>query len=147
MDPFVERPEVLAGLHPLNPCRNPLCDRLTTAVYCCPACATAHDGGYEIHEEGSLAHGEDCDRRYLARGPAPGRPRLSRPPTDAEHYVAIAIFNAGGPLSVEVARAAIRWAGGEDQLGNLDRGVPAVRDLAERFVRSGGCPPREGRRP
>jgi hypothetical protein len=63
--------------------------------------------------------------------------------TEAERLVAIAIFNAGGSLRVEIARQAIRWAGGEAALGDLSRGVPAVRDLAERFVAAGLCPLRE----
>lgn len=47
-------------------CRNPLCERrVTVALYCCAPCAMAHDGGYEIHETGPLAHSEGCNKRHV----------------------------------------------------------------------------------
>lgn len=47
----------------LKKCENPLCDRLTTAVYCCHQCDLAHERKYEIHENGPLAHSETCNTR------------------------------------------------------------------------------------
>lgn len=52
----------------LATCRNPLCDRRTTALYCCGSCATAHEGKYEIHESGPLGHSDACNQRHAERG-------------------------------------------------------------------------------
>lgn len=51
----------------LSKCRNPLCDRLTTAAYCCGPCAQAHEGKYEIHQDGPLGHSEPCNQRHKER--------------------------------------------------------------------------------
>jgi hypothetical protein len=53
--------------HQLHDCRNPLCARLTTALYCCPGCSSAHEGRYEIHGSGPLGHSPECDARYADR--------------------------------------------------------------------------------
>lgn len=51
-------PEVCPGVK----CRNSLCDRTTDLMaYCCPACAHAQYGRYEIHESGPLGHSEKCN--------------------------------------------------------------------------------------
>lgn len=45
-------------------CANPLCDFGSgSALYCCNGCALAHEGHYEIHEDGPLGHSERCHRR------------------------------------------------------------------------------------
>ena len=54
---------------PYKKCDNPLCDRQTTAMYCCGACATAHEDGFEIHEDGPLGHSTSCNDRHAERGP------------------------------------------------------------------------------
>lgn len=51
----------------LKKCDNPECPRLTSAAYCCGSCNAAHDGRYEIHESGPLAHTTTCDERHEAR--------------------------------------------------------------------------------
>lgn len=51
----------------LKKCENPECRRLTSALYCCPACDSAHHGKYEIHESGILGHSETCNERYEKR--------------------------------------------------------------------------------
>lgn len=51
----------------LRKCRNPLCDRRTTAAYCCHACDLAHQGRYEIHESGPLGHAESCNTKHKER--------------------------------------------------------------------------------
>jgi hypothetical protein len=59
----------------LRYCTNPACERVVPASflgarqveYCCASCATAHEGGYEIHEDGPLAHGQGCDQRWAER--------------------------------------------------------------------------------
>lgn len=52
----------------LKPCRNPLCARrVSSALYCCAGCAMAHDGRYEIHEDGPLGHSETCNERHAER--------------------------------------------------------------------------------
>lgn len=52
---------------PVVKCRNPLCDRFTGQMnYCCPACANAHYGRYEIHESGPLGHSEKCNLTHSA---------------------------------------------------------------------------------
>lgn len=43
------------------------CERLTSALYCCPACETAHAGRFEIHESGPLSHSDTCDQRNTKR--------------------------------------------------------------------------------
>ncbi len=50
-------------LHPLSPCRNKLCERTTTALYCCGRCVDASEGRYEIHEDGPLSHSDKCNER------------------------------------------------------------------------------------
>jgi len=52
-------------------CNNPLCDRQTSkgTQYCCAACATAHEDGFEIHPDGPLGHSEGCNKRHAERGP------------------------------------------------------------------------------
>lgn len=57
-------------LHRLYPCTNKLCDRITTAMWCCGPCEQADSGGYEIHEDGPLGHTETCDQRHRERGPS-----------------------------------------------------------------------------
>lgn len=52
----------------LDACLNPACLRKTTAMYCCGSCDRAHQGRYEIHEEGPLAHLPSCDERNRDRG-------------------------------------------------------------------------------
>lgn len=56
------------GYNRLYTCRNQLCDRLTTAMFCCPGCAAAH-GLYEIDDTpGSrLGHSDQCDERHARR--------------------------------------------------------------------------------
>jgi hypothetical protein len=59
----------------LRPCTNPACERVVPTnprgvrqtAFCCAACAQAHDGGYEIHEDGPLAHSAGCDERWAER--------------------------------------------------------------------------------
>jgi hypothetical protein len=59
----------------LRPCLNPACERVVPASYlgarqvehCCAACAQAHEDGYEVHEDGSLAHSTGCDERWEQR--------------------------------------------------------------------------------
>jgi len=55
----------------LKKCTNELCDRAikTWTAYCCEACAQAHEGGYEIHEDGLLGHTPSCQDRHAERGP------------------------------------------------------------------------------
>lgn len=78
---------------PTQPCGNPLCRRHTRVGirYCCPACGSAHEGRYEIHESGPLGHSETCNQRYAERSKpmavrlfAPAMPRnqpiTSEPP-------------------------------------------------------------------
>ena len=62
-------PERPFGLGRLKPCANPECDRATPegVLYCCGACGKAHDGKYEIHEEGILGHSPDCNQRHERR--------------------------------------------------------------------------------
>lgn len=61
----------------LVPCKNPLCERKTAgALYCCSQCASAHEGRYEIHEDGPLAHSEGCNARWSERQ-APNTDRSS----------------------------------------------------------------------
>lgn len=50
-----------------HPCENPLCDRQTTAMYCCHGCDQAHAGRYEIHEDGLLGHSAGCNERHAER--------------------------------------------------------------------------------
>lgn len=53
----------------LTKCKNPACDRKVPVgtLYCCGQCSMAHDGKYEIHEDGPLAHAEGCNRRHEER--------------------------------------------------------------------------------
>lgn len=51
----------------LRPCRNPLCNRKTTALYCCGACDKAHKGQYEIYESGPLGHAPSCNEKHVER--------------------------------------------------------------------------------
>jgi len=46
-------------------CNNPLCDFIVpqSVLYCCAGCNQAHEGKYEIHEDGPLGHGSSCARR------------------------------------------------------------------------------------
>jgi hypothetical protein len=55
----------------LRPCRNDLCQGLILggAAYCCGPCASAHEGHYEIHEDGPLAHTAGCVARQAQRQP------------------------------------------------------------------------------
>ncbi len=47
-------------------CDNPLCDRISgRADYCCRACRWAHEGKYEIHSTGILAHTDECNEREV----------------------------------------------------------------------------------
>lgn len=50
----------------LPKCRNNLCDRQTSAFYCCGPCGDAAEATpvYEIH-----AHATSCDARFEERGP------------------------------------------------------------------------------
>ena len=57
----------LPDSRPLHDCTNPLCDRKTTAMYCCWPCDVAHAKRYEIHESGPLGHSDSCTARHLAR--------------------------------------------------------------------------------
>ena len=52
-------------------CDNPGCKRQVHVGthYCCGACAQAHDGKYEIHEDGPLGHSDSCNKRFAERGP------------------------------------------------------------------------------
>lgn len=54
-------------LQKLQKCATPDCDRRTTANHCCAPCATAHEGHYEIHETGLLAHSAGCEERTRER--------------------------------------------------------------------------------
>lgn len=53
-----------------NKCTNPLCIRKVkpSVAYCCDACGRAHEGRYEIHLEGPLAHSVTCDQSLAERG-------------------------------------------------------------------------------
>lgn len=52
----------------LHACANHLCDRQTTAMYCCAGCDMADQGKYEIHNDGTfLSHSLGCDERHAAR--------------------------------------------------------------------------------
>ncbi len=51
----------------LHACTNPLCERQTTALYCCGPCDVAHAKRYEIHEDGPLGHSESCNARHAER--------------------------------------------------------------------------------
>lgn len=59
----------------LRPCKNPACERVVPAnflgqrqvEFCCTACSRATDGGYEVHEDGPLAHSAGCDQRWAER--------------------------------------------------------------------------------
>lgn len=53
--------------HRLHPCATPGCGRPTTSDHCCTPCWSAHDGRYEIHEVGPLAHSEGCEERTARR--------------------------------------------------------------------------------
>jgi hypothetical protein len=57
----------------LHACKNPVCERLVSlaSLYCCGGCAQAHEGKYEIHESGPLAHGAECDGRHASRSEGP----------------------------------------------------------------------------
>lgn len=54
---------------PYQRCKNPTCDRVVrvSVDYCCVPCESAHTGGYEIHESGSLGHSDMCWVRHEAR--------------------------------------------------------------------------------
>lgn len=68
-----ERPASSQTSESYAPCKNRGCDRqVVMAIYCCGACAAADGRGFEIHEEGSLAHSESCDQRHAERGPYMG---------------------------------------------------------------------------
>lgn len=67
-------------MHPLDPeqtlyqpCANPLCDGLVrpSVAYCCGSCAKAHDGHYEIHENGPLGHTPGCQEIQAERAALP----------------------------------------------------------------------------
>lgn len=51
----------------LKECDKPDCRRRVKAhvAYCCPPCAVAAEGRYEIH-----AHSEGCEQRHTERGEA-----------------------------------------------------------------------------
>ena len=59
----------------LRPCKNPACGRVVPAnflgqrqvEYCCSGCASADEGGYEVHPDGPLGHGAGCDERWAQR--------------------------------------------------------------------------------
>lgn len=53
----------------LKACDNPLCERQTSAgaAYCCDGCSRAHEGRYEIHEDGILGHSAGCNERHAQR--------------------------------------------------------------------------------
>lgn len=55
----------------LKKCDNPLCERRVSVStkYCCVACGDAHEGGYEIHKAGPLAHSQGCNERDRERRP------------------------------------------------------------------------------
>ena len=57
----------MPATRPLKPCDNPLCDRKTTAMYCCAPCDRAHAGRYEIHDDGPLGHSDVCTERHIER--------------------------------------------------------------------------------
>lgn len=63
---------------PCEPCANPLCDRWVSPSvadpYCCPACRKAHDGKYEIHEDGPLGHSDFFNQKVKERGTQFQRP-------------------------------------------------------------------------
>ena len=67
----------------LAQCANPECDRWvsTTVVsrYCCGGCEKAHEGKYEIHEDGPLGHSAFCNARCGERGT-----QFKRPPAAEE---------------------------------------------------------------
>ena len=50
-------------------CDNPTCMRLVKrgCAYCCFPCSRAHAEGYEIHEDGVLAHTDACNNRHAER--------------------------------------------------------------------------------
>ena len=52
----------------LHHCDNPVCNRWTSAFYCCHMCGVAREGKYEIHEDGLLGHSECCNDRFAERG-------------------------------------------------------------------------------
>jgi hypothetical protein len=88
----------------LKKCDNELCDRAvkTWTAYCCEACAQAHEGHYEIHEDGPLGHRPTCEERHAERGPYcdPWAP----PSLPEEFQAWQARPNAGPPSQ-------IRWVG------------------------------------
>jgi hypothetical protein len=51
-------------------CLNDLCMRKVKAsvAYCCHPCSRAHEGNYEIHEDGPLGHSEWCNEAMQERG-------------------------------------------------------------------------------
>jgi hypothetical protein len=57
---FVRYEEHEGRIKRLYTCRNSCCDRLTTAMFCCPGCARAH-GSHEI------IHSSQCDERHEVR--------------------------------------------------------------------------------
>jgi hypothetical protein len=44
------------------PCSKPDCreEAMWQSAYCCPSCARADRGRYEIHEDGPLGHSPEC---------------------------------------------------------------------------------------
>jgi hypothetical protein len=58
----------------LSPCANPLCERLTTAFYCCGSCDYAHQHKFEIHSGGPLGHSDGCNKRHADRVRRKARP-------------------------------------------------------------------------
>lgn len=47
-------------------CKNPHCDRRAAHgfLFCCPGCWQANRDGYEIHDDGPLAHTSQCNERH-----------------------------------------------------------------------------------
>jgi hypothetical protein len=56
----------------LHRCSNLLCDRMTTAEYCCAPCRTAAEDSYEIHDDGPLGHSDGCNKRNKKRSSSSG---------------------------------------------------------------------------
>jgi len=49
---------------PIYDCANPACrQKVSWALYCCAGCRLAHEGGYEVHEDGPLGHSDICKGR------------------------------------------------------------------------------------
>lgn len=88
----------------MKKCSNSLCDRAVKdwTIYCCEPCAQAHEGSYEIHEDGILGHTSGCEERHAARGAY--RDPWAPPAMDEEFQVWRKRPNAGPPST-------IRWVG------------------------------------